>query len=587
MSYYNSHNVKYKAVFFWILFLISGIGLVFGATSVTVSPNKQYQTLEGWGTSLCWWGNVVGGYSDSARNSITDLFFNSSSGLGFNIVRYNIGGGENPGHSHMQPGKEMPGFKPTESGNYDWTQDANQRWILAAAKSRIAADEFIAEAFSNSPPYWMTINGCASGNSGGSNNLKSNYYGIFADYLTEVIKHFRDNWGITFRTLEPMNEPMVGWTVNGSQEGCHIDVNLQGDIIREVKAKLDSKGLTAIKISSPDETSIDQTLASWNSYDSITKSYVYQINTHVYAGSKRAELRAAANADRKKLWDSECDGGGAPAPFDSWAHNHNDIVPALDISDRIIKDMRDMKADAWIFWQAVESEQAQTSINKNWGLIHADFNGGQKYYLTKKYYGVMQFSKFIRPGYKMIDIINPDAVAFMNLSEGKLVIVQRNSTTSNVDYSYDLSGFKTLGAIAKVYRTSGSEDFAQKADVSISNKTLSATANAKSITTYVISDISYGDVSTRKTIPLSVENGFFVKSQNEIIWSYRPQKTGAVKVRLLDLKGQIIKQLYSGFMKAGCNYQGVVSSKGLSAGVFYLVVEGSGKQLVQRCAISR
>lgn len=471
---------------------------VFGA-SVTVSPSIQYQTTDGWGTSICWWGNIVGGYSDTNRNAIADLLFNSSTGLGINIVRYNIGGGDASSHNHMGAGREMEGFKETETGAYDWTNEANQRWVMQAAVSRIAPSELVAEAFSNSPPYWMTNSGCASGASGGGNNLKSGYYDDFAEYLSEVVKHFKDSWGVTFRTLEPLNEPNGNWwAVNGGQEGCHFDRSLQDDLIREVKAKLDAKGLTT-KVSAPDEYSIDDTLTSYNSYDGTTKSCLYQINTHCYSGSQRSQLRNQATADGKKLWSSEVDGSGASDPFGVWPHNHNDIVPALDIANRINKDLRDMKVDGWVFWQAVESEQAQISLNKNWGLIHADFTGGQNYYLTKKYYGFQQYSKFIRPGYKMIDINNADAVAFMNLSQGKLVIVQRNASTGSVAYDYNLTGFSAVGSVASVYRTSSSENFAQKSDLSISNKILSATANAQSITTYVISGVTFGGATATPT----------------------------------------------------------------------------------------
>jgi O-glycosyl hydrolase len=494
---------------------MSASGFIFGATAVIVSPGTQYQTTEGWGTSLCWWGNVVGGYSDTNRNAIADLIFNPNIGLGLNIVRYNIGGGDNPSHTHLGVGKNIPGFKPTESGPYDWTKDANQRWMLSAAKSRIASSEFIAEAFSNSPPYWMTNSGCASGASGGGNNLKTGYYDDFADYLTEVVKHFRDSWGITFRTLDPMNEPMEGWGANGGQEGCHFDRSLQPNIIREVKAKLDSKELSGTKISAPDETSIDNTVGSYSSYDSTIRSYIYQINTHIYWGSQRAQLRTLATNDGKKLWDSEADGSGASAPFDVWPHNHNDVVPALDIANRITLDLRQMKVDAWIFWQAIESEQTQTSLNKNWGMIHADFNGGQNYYLTKKYYGVEQYTKFIRPGYKMIDINQSDAVAFMNLSQGRLVIVQRNASTSAITYDYNLSGFSGVGATAAVYRTSSSENFAQKPDIPITNKILSATANAQSITTYVINGIAYGGGSTPTPTPTPTSGSISAFSQIE------------------------------------------------------------------------
>lgn len=46
-------------------------------------------------------------------------------------------------------------------GTWDWSQDANQRWVLLAARDR-GACHF--EAFSNSAPYWMTYSGRASGN---------------------------------------------------------------------------------------------------------------------------------------------------------------------------------------------------------------------------------------------------------------------------------------------------------------------------------------------------------------------------------------------------------------------------------------
>ncbi|CAG8754794.1 12801_t:CDS:2, partial [Dentiscutata heterogama] len=67
-------------------------------------------------------------------------------GLGLNVIRYNIGGGDNPAHNHMRIGGDVPGFWPCENCDYNWTSDANQRWILLAAKER-GADIF--EAFSN------------------------------------------------------------------------------------------------------------------------------------------------------------------------------------------------------------------------------------------------------------------------------------------------------------------------------------------------------------------------------------------------------------------------------------------------------
>ncbi len=510
------------------------------AVTVRVNPGVEHQEFEGWGTSICWWGNIVGKYPDQKRDSIMDLLFDTADGLGLSMVRYNIGGGDNPSHHHMGTGKMMDGFKASENAQYDWTKDAGQRWCLDAAIERIPADWFISEAFSNSPPYWMTNSGCAAGNSGGSNNLKSGYFDDFADYLTEVVKHFRDTWNITFRTLEPMNEPMVGWSVNGGQEGCHIDVNQQDDLIREVKAQLDAKGLTETKISAPDETSIDQTVSTWNSYDAATKACVFQINTHVYYGSRRSELRDAAKRGNKILWDSECDGSGAAAPFDQWNHNHNDIVPGLDIANRALRDLRDMQVNGWVFWQAVESEQTQTSLNKNWGLIHADFTGGNRFYIPKKYYAVRQFSGFIRPHSTMIDINNNDAVAFVSKERDRLIIVQRNAANSTVTYDYGLSDFEHLGSEASVWRTSGTENCKKLDDLPVANGTLSARSPAKSITTYVLQLNPTAASARKESAGYPVVNVKFGSSGLQVIGA------GSVRgayCRLYDLGGKLVASL--------------------------------------------
>lgn len=49
--------------------------------------------FEGWGTSFCWWPNRIG-YLDELSEQAAKLFFDPKEGLGLNIIRYNIGGGE-------------------------------------------------------------------------------------------------------------------------------------------------------------------------------------------------------------------------------------------------------------------------------------------------------------------------------------------------------------------------------------------------------------------------------------------------------------------------------------------------------------
>ena len=93
--------------------------------TATINPNSLLVTnFQGWGTSLCWWANVVGSYPN--RTNYMDLAFNT---LKLNIVRYNIGGGQNPSINYPSQGyrTKMQGFEPT-NGIWNWNADANQEY---------------------------------------------------------------------------------------------------------------------------------------------------------------------------------------------------------------------------------------------------------------------------------------------------------------------------------------------------------------------------------------------------------------------------------------------------------------------------
>ncbi|RIB22833.1 Glycoside Hydrolase Family 30 protein [Gigaspora rosea] len=262
-------------------------------------------------------------------------------GLGLNIIRYNIGGGDNPSHIHMRIGANVPGFWPCETCDYNWTSDANQRWFLFAAKER-GADVF--EAFSNSPPYWMTNSGCSSGGQNFSDNLNSSYYDAYADYLTEVVRWYKEQ-GLIFRTLDPFNEPTVGhWSEFGSQEGCSYNCNAMNEITKKVGAYLDKKDLSEnTSISIADESTINEEVSTIKCIDVDAKSYVSKYNTHAYWGTQRTELYNIAKQDGKRLWMSEVG-----------LSSSNNMSSSIQLSEEILNDMRNLKPVAWVYWQAIE-----------------------------------------------------------------------------------------------------------------------------------------------------------------------------------------------------------------------------------------
>ena len=82
--------------------------------------------------------------------------------------------------------------------NYDWDADKNQMNVLKAA-AKASGEDFLAEAFSNSPPYFMTVSGCSSGNTNSNtDNLRADSYHAFAAYMADVIEHWNKEGVITF-----------------------------------------------------------------------------------------------------------------------------------------------------------------------------------------------------------------------------------------------------------------------------------------------------------------------------------------------------------------------------------------------------
>ncbi|WP_202078998.1 glycoside hydrolase [Caldalkalibacillus salinus] len=514
---------------------------------VKVYPGIQYQTHEGFGTSLAWFGHAVGGFSELNRTAIADLLFDPDEGLGLNIVRYNIGGGDHPDQDWLRPGADVPGFQPVE-GEWDWTADSHQRWMMQAAKER-AGEHFIAEAFSNSPPYWMTYTGTSSGN-GREDNLRPEYAEAFAEYLTEVVKHYDEHWDVTFRTLNPFNEPSHYWQERGRQEGAHFDVATQEQIIALVHDALKEKGLST-DISVMDGKSIWDTIWQWRDYSATTQSYVSQINGHGYYGSvnDQQNLHRIAKSEGKRLWMSEADGGGGTDPFGRYRFAPDDMEPALNLSNMISTHLKEMQPAAWIFWQAVENYPENIRGDHTWGLIHANFEeeGSQglaeeEWRTNKKYYAFAQYSKFIRPGYQQIGIDGSDAVAFIDWQDERLVIVQTNEGTSSVEKTFDLSDFNDVGEKVQVYRTSETEDLVQLDDMIIANEKLTTILPRESITTFVIDGMHYThqkkqNVALNKPVTATSEqSGNEVEHMVDGQWDTRWSAQGYPQSAVIDLE---------------------------------------------------
>ncbi|MBN1183613.1 MAG: T9SS type A sorting domain-containing protein [Bacteroidales bacterium] len=444
-----------------------------------INPNAVYtNSFEGWGVSLCWWANMCGKWSDEKTDEIVDWLV-SPDGLNFNIFRYNIGGGDDPLNRnctlhHMADGKglraEMEGFKDSLNAEYNWSRDSAQRKIMLKIKEK--RPDAIFEAFSNSPPYYMTYSGCCAGNADASqDNLKPEYYDEFAHYLVDVCKFYKDSFGIEFKTLEPFNEPLTNyWGANGEQEGCHFNTSSQIAFLKVLAPILEGSGLNTI-ISASDETNTAQSLTSFNAYitDNSVLDLIGQWNTHTYSATNqaRANLRALSTYYNKTLWMSETGAGGTG------------ISGNLGMAKKLMDDIRYIRPEAWIDWQYVEEG------NDQWCFVTGDFNA-QTYSRVKNYYVRQQFSQYIRAGSRFLYAPNDRMLAALSPGKDTLIIVALNNDAIKACHQIDLSLFDISGTTIAANRTSDTENNTAITDFLLEDPTLKISLPAYSITTLII-----------------------------------------------------------------------------------------------------
>lgn len=542
------------------------------AESVKLDPSYQHKPFDGWGTALVWFANVTGGWPDKVRNKLADDLFGAN-GLNFNIARYNIGGGDSPEtEPYMRSGADVPGYwnRPAQFGplegntddwmeqenwwnpenpeHWNWQADANQRWWVKAAKAR-GADTF--EAFSNSPPYFMTQSGYVSGNwNPWDDNIKPDQFENFATYLTTVVEHLQKEMNIEFKSLSPVNEPNTGyWRAKGRQEGSNWSPGSQAKIINEVKKQLDSKDLDTV-VSAMDGTNPQKFRQNWEKYDSTTRTNIGRLNVHTYWPEQQTGVRDIAKGAGKKLWMSEVDLGGGIG------QNHEDIRPGLALSKQITNDIQKLEPEAWVLWQAIENEvnMSPEHEDSNWGLIQVDFKPDNfqnvKIYKNKKYYAMGNYSKFIRPGYQVINSNSSNTLAALNKEGESVVMVYTNSSTEEKAVNFDLSGFESVaeGAKATPYVTSATENLAKKSTIAISDKKLTTVVQPQSVTTFVVSGVS-GVNKDNALLHADEEYKFINKNSGKVLGIGQDENSIVQKTNSRDEENQnwSIKKLTDGY----------------------------------------
>lgn len=455
------------------------------AIDVGTTASFHEQKFEAWGTSLAWFGNALGTWSDSqAHSEVMDLLFDGPNNLGLNYARYNIGGGQNRLlQGNFRPGAAVPGWVPdaptsvTDTSTWEWNWDADpgQRKSLDEAISRGVN---VVDAVSYSAPYWMTNSLDTAGAVDGGDNLQTSLHDELAHYQTEVLKHFQDERGIRFGTFDPMNEPHASWwQAGGQQEGMHVSQGFnQRSLIETVGQTLADKGLD-IGIAAGDEFSANTSVNAFNQYNATTRSYIKQINTHVYGGSgnnstaSMQALRAIADAEGWSLYQSEYGNNSTTG-----------LLGGIGLANRITADVNVMGVNGWTYWQAVEPVSLSGA---GWGLLWADYNvNGSLTDVRKQYHVMRQFTSHIRPGATILSTSDTETVAAYHPGSDTTTLVFTNDETTADTNVYDL--LDQSASFTRVIRTNNLSDYISLGPGNVVGNQITVNSPGTAVTTIVV-----------------------------------------------------------------------------------------------------
>lgn len=395
-------KIIYRITYFiFIMVTVAGWFNV-DADHVFMSFNRisTEQEITGWGTSAAWWAQIAG--KSEKAEELAKLIY-SEEGLGLNIYRYNVGGGEKDNPDTRLPGNE---WRATESFlvyneatgkyEYDWTKDAAAQNMLNLCLAQGCIDTVV--LFANSPHYSMTESGSAAGSySEYTCNLKEGCADDFAKYMCDVAEYFISK-GVPVKYISPINEPQ--WTWGGGwvgQEGCHYELD---DIIEvgeafaaEIKARdLDVKLSLAESGCVSDDTmdyidalyaneSIREVLGtySYHSYWTDDMFYKYAFGRYMEDYYRDVELEMSEWCELPN------------------EHEISDIDAAIIMARKMCEDIAMSGVNSWTSWVAVNDGMtaADSMIGAN-----ADCS---EYIVGSRYYAMAHYSKFIPAGSHMVD----------------------------------------------------------------------------------------------------------------------------------------------------------------------------------------
>lgn len=512
-------------------------------TEFTICADQVQQTIRNFGASDGWSTQFIGKYfPEDKKERLAELLFSCDTlpngtpkGIGLSAWRFNIGAGTSEQGTASRISDETRRtecFLNPDMTTYDWTKQAGQRWFLEKAAKTYNVPDII--GWQNSPPVYYTARGLGFREYGDAKStiLKREHFSNFGKFLADVVSHFKEE-GIIFKYISPLNEPQWEWNATSAgevvaQEGTPWTNQEVSDVVKAIDAEFVKKNIDT-KLFITEAGSINYLLEGstgnyanqlynfWNDRSALKIKGLPSVSSYVSSHSywtdasatdiveKRNALRDQIEETDPELeyWQTEYSllGNGYKAIHNGGSSRTlSPMECGISLARIIHNDLVEADCSGWQWWTTFEKD-ASSGNEERFALIRYILNSQRTdgvYRPTKLLYAFGNFSRFIRPGMKRIDVVRSDNMsavdaisnqmvsAYINEEKQELVIVAINASTQSRSIRMNISGLAENMGITHFtpYITTNSLDDALRREKDIAvieNYTMPAT----SIVTFV------------------------------------------------------------------------------------------------------
>jgi len=338
----------------------------------------------------------------------------------------------------------------------------------------------------------LSPDGAAPGWMGGT-HLSSGKEEEYAEMMASMVYYGRKrlNPPVQFSMLSPLNE-----TTCGGGEGTVMTPSQFRTMFSALATHLINDGISDVSLVGPDDC--DGWAVNFKAMiaDRKIMSKVKYFGQHEYDNSVRKTqemvdaVRNSAYSDREVVMTEVnaackgCDDGkyNADYGFDNYAGPaYKYILQHLNAGVTGIQ-----------VWEAYDSQYHHPNRSLTWSMwgIFAvnDINHPDVYTRRVHYYVLKQLFKFVKPGFKRIDVSTSlkdlTMSAFYDTASGTVVLTGVNESSSPQTMGCELRNLPALAAL-KSYFTDASHNFEQDTDVTVTQQSFTKLIPARSVFTIV------------------------------------------------------------------------------------------------------